>query len=328
MAPQNAKSHRIQRNKKRIIMINIKPRKQFADTVLNLGKKNNKIVVLVSDISHGIFKPFAKLFKKRYYNVGICEQSIVNMAAGLKKTGFIPVIHTIAPFLIERSYEQIKLDFGYQKIGVNLVSVGGTFDYTKLGCSHHCYSDFSLLNHFDNCNIVVPGSALEFDIIFKKIYSKNKINYFRLTENPHGYLIDRKKIQLGKAIKIKNGKDLTILAVGPKLKDVMKCCNYFQKYKKEIEVLYYHTLKPFDKSSLIKSLRKTKKLLVVEEFSSKGGVFDECLRSTKDIKNVKYESISVQPFIHHYGSYEYLSQKAKTDLNSIIRKANKLLNKK
>ena len=64
MAPQNTKSHRIQRNKKRIIMINIKPRKQFADTVLNLGKKNNKIVVLVSDISHGIFKPFAKLFKK------------------------------------------------------------------------------------------------------------------------------------------------------------------------------------------------------------------------------------------------------------------------
>ena len=98
-----------------------KLRAQFGDTILELGKKNKKIVVLVSDISHGIFKKFSRLYKDRYYNVGICEQAIVNMAAGLRKTNLIPVVHTIAPFLIERSYEQIKLDFAYQKLGVNLV---------------------------------------------------------------------------------------------------------------------------------------------------------------------------------------------------------------
>ena len=119
-----------------------KLRNVFAETMLNLGKKNKKLVVIVGDISHGILKPFAKKFPKRYYNIGICESATVNMAAGLSKVGLNPVVHTIAPFLIERAYEQIKLDFGYQKLDVNLVSVGGSFDYSKLECSHHCYMMF------------------------------------------------------------------------------------------------------------------------------------------------------------------------------------------
>jgi len=304
-----------------------KLRPQFADTVLELGKKNKNIVVLVSDISHGIFKRFANLYKDRYYNVGICEQAIVNMAAGIKKTGLIPIVHTIAPFLIERSYEQIKLDFAYQKLGVNLVSVGGTFDYSKLGCSHHCYSDFSLLNHFENCNFVTPGSAKEFDKLFKSIYQINKINYFRLTENPHEIDFKTNEIKFGKGIKVKNGKSATILAVGSKLKEAMKCYNYFYKRRKNLEILYFHTLKPFDKNLLIKSVKKTKKLLVIEEFSQKGGVFSECLNILKDVRNIKVESSSIQAFNHSYGSYEDLCKVSKVDVKNIINKIKLLLKK-
>ena len=131
-----------------------KIRNQFADTVLEIGSKNKKVVIFVGDISHGIMQPFAKKFPNRYYNIGICEPAMVNVAAGLSKSGLIPIVHTIAPFLIERSYEQIKLDFGYQKLPVNLVSVGSSYDYSKLGCSHHCYSDFALMSQFENCNIL------------------------------------------------------------------------------------------------------------------------------------------------------------------------------
>ena len=80
--------------------------------------------------------------------MGICEPSIMSMASGLSISGMIPVVHTIAPFVIERAYEQIKLDFGYQKLGINIITVGGSFDYSKLGCSHHCYTDVSLMSHF------------------------------------------------------------------------------------------------------------------------------------------------------------------------------------
>ena len=94
-------------------------------------------------------------------------------------------MHTIAPFITERTYEQIKLDFGYQKLGINIVSVGGAFDYSQLGCTHHCYSDVSILSHLSDSNIVVPGSATEFNSIFKQIYKNGKINYYKIPEVPH-----------------------------------------------------------------------------------------------------------------------------------------------
>ena len=87
---------------------------------------------------------------------------MANVAAGLSKTGFIPVIHTIAPFLVERSFEQIKLGFGYQKLKGNLVSVGAGFDYCTLGCTHHCYDDFALLKNVEGSQIIYPGSPKEF----------------------------------------------------------------------------------------------------------------------------------------------------------------------
>ena len=104
-----------------------KIRLQFAETVFELGKKNKKIVVFVGDISHGIMQPFAKKFPDRYYNIGICEPAMVNIAAGLSKSGLIPIVHTIAPFLIERSYEQIKLDFAYQKASNEFSKCGSNF---------------------------------------------------------------------------------------------------------------------------------------------------------------------------------------------------------
>ena len=90
-------------------------RAQFAKTVHELSHIDDEIVVVVGDISHGIFKPFADDYPLRYFNIGICEPSMVSVCAGLSKVGLNPIVHTIAPFLIERSFEQIKLDFEYQQ---------------------------------------------------------------------------------------------------------------------------------------------------------------------------------------------------------------------
>jgi len=145
-----------------------KLRQEFADLMLEIGAVDNDLVVLVGDISHGILQPFAQKYPDRYYNVGICEPTIVNMSAGLSKVGLTPVVHTIAPFIIERSYEQIKLDFGYQNLPLNLISVGGAYDYSQLGCSHHCYTDVSLISHIENSCVMMPGTAKEFKILFNQ----------------------------------------------------------------------------------------------------------------------------------------------------------------
>ena len=100
-----------------------KLRENFATLMLELGRKNKDLCVMVGDISHGILQPFAKEFPDRYYNIGICEPSMINIGAGMSKVGLLPVMHTIAPFIAERSYEQIKLDYGYQGLGGNFITI-------------------------------------------------------------------------------------------------------------------------------------------------------------------------------------------------------------
>jgi len=305
-----------------------KIRQQFADSMLEIGQQDKKLVVLVGDISHGILKPYAKKCPTRYYNIGICEPSIVNLAAGISKSGLNPVVHTIAPFITERAYEQIKLDFGYQKLGVNMISIGGSFDYSKLGCSHHCYTDVSLFLHFKNSSIVIPGSNEEFKILFKKIYKQKNIKYFRIPEYSHNIAFDKKEIVFGKAIKVTNGKNLTIVTTGTQLKNAVKVGKMLENKGYTTEILYYHTLKPFDQTQVKKSVLKTKKLLSIEELSSHGGLFGECIKSIIGIKGIQTEQMAVSDFIHGYGSYEDLCDRAGLNVDNIYKKSLKLINKK
>lgn len=301
-----------------------KIRQQFADTVFSIGKKNNKIVVFVGDISHGIMQPFAKRFPNRYYNIGICEPAMVNVAAGLSKMGLIPIVHTITPFLIERSFEQIKLDFGYQKLPINLVSVGATFDYSKLGCSHHSYSDLAIISQFENSQFFYPGSAFEFDVLFKQSYQKNKINYFRVSDFSHNLSLNKNKIKLGKGIKIKNGKDLTIVCAGSFLDDAIEVYEILKKKKIEAEIIYLHTLKPIDQKMIQKSANKTKKILILDSFNLNGGLTSICMNFLKNINNLKIENISIERFIHDYGSYKNLKNKAGFNNTNILSKVKRL----
>lgn len=281
-----------------------KMRQEFADTMLEVGQKDKNLIVLIGDISHFILQPFARKCPGRFYNVGICEPTIVNMAAGLAKTGFYPVVHTIAPFIIERAFEQIKLDFGYQRLGVNLISVGSAFDYAALGCTHHCYGDFALLKTVEGMQIVYPATPQEFNLLFKQTYNNGYPTYFRIPEVQHNIVIDMKKIIFGKGVLVKTGKDITIIALGPQLQTVMDAVGNIKKAGLDPEIIYLPTIKPLDEKIIIKSLSKTKKCLVIEEHSMYGGVFDDVLRATRNIGNISYAGINIgDKFIHEYGKY-------------------------
>ena len=304
-----------------------KLRENFADLMLELGKKNKNLCVMVGDISHGILQPFAKEFPERYYNIGICEPSMINLGAGMSKVGLIPVMHTIAPFIAERSYEQIKLDYGYQKLGGNFVTIGSAFDYSKLGCSHHCYTDISILSHFKNCNIFMPGSKNELYKLFKTVYKQNKINYFKLTDNSHGIYIDYKNIKFGKGIKIKNGKDLTIVAVGSQLKNAVNASKKLNNKDIDAEILYYPTIKPFDKNLFYKSLNKTKKFISVEELSCHDGIYNLCLRAINGKIKFHSKQMAIEDFIHSYGNYNDICNSSNLNEENIIKNAEILFKK-
>jgi transketolase len=283
-------------------------RKVFAETITEIARVDERLIVFVGDISHGIFKELRQDFPDRYYNIGICEPGMLNVAAGLSAKGLIPVVHTIAPFLIERSYEQIKLDFAYQGLGVNLISVGGAFDYAKLGCSHHCYTDYSLLSKFSKSNIFFPGSNIEFRSIFKNVYNNGEMNYFRLTEFPHDISFESSEIKVGKAIKISSGSDLTIVTAGAALKRVKEATYLLNKSGYSVDILYYHTLKPFDSKIVFDSVSKTKKVIVFEENSSEDGLFKLVNNSISGKFVYDIRQMAINDFVRTYGTYEYLCE--------------------
>ena len=300
-------------------------RNAFANLMVETGARDEKIVVIVGDISHGLLKTFRENHPDRYFNIGICEPATVNIAAGLSRVGLIPIVHTIAPFLVERSFEQIKLDFGYQDLSGNFISVGSSFDYSKLGCSHHSYSDVSLMAHLPNSQIFLPGSALEFEIFFRESYKSKHINYFRLTENPHGIEISQEDIKVGKAITIREGMDLTVLTTGSALRNCHEAVEILEHNGISAEIIYLPTFKPFDSNAVRKSIMKTKKFITVEELSAQDGVYNAVLRSIIGLGGVTGKQMAIVDFLRNYGSYSDLQNAAGLSTDHIVQAATDLL---
>ncbi|NQU67568.1 MAG: hypothetical protein HQ510_06465 [Candidatus Marinimicrobia bacterium] len=295
-------------------------RQTFAKEMLNVGQIDDRLVVLVGDISHFALQAFAKACPGRFYNVGICEPTIISIASGLSHAGFYPVVHTIAPFLIERGFEQIKLDFCYQELGGNLISVGSAFDYSGLGVSHYCYNDVALIKSLPGTQIVCPAMPNEFTTIFGMTYHNSNLTYFRLPEVKHGFNISDDKIELGKAIKLRDGEDITIIAFGPQLKTVVQCETMLRNLGIDFELIYIHTIKPFDVKTISDSAQKTGKVLAIEEHSMYGGGCDEVMRVVGNLMGVNAKYISIPNyFVHGYGKiedhYEYLGFTSQNVLN-------------
>lgn len=290
-------------------------RKQLTVTAEALLAKDDRFVVLLGDI--GVFG-FRKAFENhptRVYNIGILEPTTVGVAAGLAMTGFVPLVHTIAPFLVERCVEQLKDDFGYQRLGGNFVSVGASYDYAALGASHHCPGDVAILSSIPGMEIVLPGTASEFDRLLTQAYADGKPTYFRLSEreNPQGY-----EVTFGKAEVIKTGTKATVIAVGPALKPVLAACEGH-----DVTILYYTTVRPFDRETL-KAHAASGKILLCEPYY-KGGLVSE-ITETLYPQPCTIAQVGVpHEFLTHYGKAEEHDEQVGLTAASIAKRLTNLI---
>lgn len=277
-------------------------RKQFAQTLLSVGE-DKRLAVLIGDISHFLLREFEAKYQDRFYNLGIAEQSMVSVAAGLALNGFFPIVHSIAPFITERCYEQIKDDLCYQKLGVNIVSVGSAFDYASLGCTHHCYGDVAILRALPNMQIISPAAPQEFDILFRETYSNGFPTYFRLPNNTHHIKTYPK---FGEIEKLKEGKDATVIVTGPQLQNAFDAISDLEQEKITCDLIYLTTIKPLSESAkeaIIKSAGKTRRILTVEEHTIIGGIADEISMICRNVP-VIYERMGIlDKFLTSYGTY-------------------------
>ena len=153
-------------------------RKMFPKSVLEIMDKDERVVVLLGDIGVFAFKDVFAKYPTRCYNIGICEQSMVGMAAGLAMAGFIPIVHTIEPFLVDRAFEQIKDDFGYQELKGTIVGVDVSKTAPNLGYTHQCPYAISHMNDIIGMKTFEPKTPQELDTILKENYEG--LNYIRI----------------------------------------------------------------------------------------------------------------------------------------------------
>ena len=142
-------------------------RRRFGKILTKLAREDKSIILIVADIGYGIFNDFRKEHPDRFFNLGICEQSIIGVAAGAALQGLKPWVYTITPFLIERPFEQIKLDIDQQKTNVNLV---GFADYPSLGPTHSELNDKKLMKLMKNIKSFYPKNGSETEVLIKKTH--------------------------------------------------------------------------------------------------------------------------------------------------------------
>ncbi len=217
-------------------------REQFARTVENMMARDERVALLLAEISVSLFKRALRDFPERVVNVGIMEQTLVSAAAGFALEGFIPVLHSIAPFLVERPFEQIKDDFCYQNLPGNFVSNGASYDYSEEGMTHHGFADVPVLRSLPGMRIVVPGAPAELDTLFRAVYGDGGRTYFRTSVKRNR---EERPVRFGALDVVREGSRAAVVAVGPMLDATLAAAGDL-----DVSVLYCTTVAPFDGETL------------------------------------------------------------------------------
>ncbi len=230
-------------------------RERFAATATELLEEDPLVAVVLADISVSMFADAARRHPDRVLNVGIREQLLVNVAAGLALTGLRPIAHTLAPFLVERAFEQIKLGFSYQGVGGVLVSAAASYDSSHAGRTHHAPGDVALLDTLADWTIHVPGHPDEVDVLLRDAVAGEGRVYLRTStqQNTHPMPVNHR----GEAIVLRRGLRATVVAVGPMLDPVLRATEGL-----DVTVLYAATIRPFDAHTLLTTLASPHVVLV------------------------------------------------------------------
>ncbi|GAB1393983.1 transketolase [Rhodocyclaceae bacterium] len=271
-------------------------RKQLVTTVTRELGCHTDVTLLLGDIGVFGFREAFSLHPERVFNIGILEGATISLASGMAKMGLVPIVHTIAPFLVERAYEQIKIDFAYQDHGGNFISVGASYDYASLGCTHHCPGDVGILLNIPGMEIIVPGTAEEFDSLFNQAYRNGRPTYFRLSERENSESLP---VQFGQATVVKRGRKATIVAIGPTLDSVMKAT-----VDLDVTILYYTTLSPFDSETLsANTCPGSDHLILIEPFYA--GTMTSQIITAMQGRHISLTQIGIpRHFIVNYGKAE------------------------
>lgn len=249
-------------------------RQSYGEALLELGKKNEKVVVLDADLA-GATKTniFAKEIPERFFDMGIAEQDMIGTAAGFATCGKIPFASTFAVFATGRVYDQIRNSVCYPNLNVKICATHCGITVGEDGATHQMLEDINLMRGLPNMTVISPADDVEAKWAVEEAARINGPVYIRFGRAATPIIYDANyEFKLGKAIQFGDGEDVTIFATGMMVAESLKAKEELEKEGIKVRVVDIHTIKPIDKDIIIKCAKETKKLISIEEHSIIGGL--------------------------------------------------------
>lgn len=256
-------------------MNKIPNRQAICEVLMEQAKEDKDIVVLCSD-SRGSasLTPFANEFPEQFVEVGIAEQNLVSISAGLAKCGKKPFAASPACFLSTRSYEQAKVDCAYSNTNVTLIGISGGVSYGALGMSHHSAQDIAAMSAIPNMRVYLPSDRFQTACLIKALLKDEKPAYVRVGRNPVEdiYTEDACPFEMDKATVITEGTDVAIIACGEMVRPAVDAAELLKAEGISATVVDMYCVKPLDKEAIVKAATNAKVVITVEEHAPFGGL--------------------------------------------------------
>ncbi|MEA4940784.1 MAG: transketolase C-terminal domain-containing protein [Christensenella sp.] len=253
-------------------------REIYGRTLTELGKNDDRIVGVTADLANTTaIVHFANAFPERFFNVGIAEQNMFGVAAGLAKAGLIPFASTMAIFACLRAGEQVRTDIAYQSLPVKIIATHAGISFGHAGTTHHCTEDFAVMRSIANMTVICPADGIETSMAVQACAKTPGPVYIRIGRGfePPCYENANYDFEIGKAITMRDGTDITVICCGIAVLQTLQAAKTLAEQDGiSVRVINMHTIKPIDREAILKAVVDTRRILTIEEHNVIGGLGD------------------------------------------------------
>lgn len=305
-------------------------RKEFCETLISMAEQDNRVVVLDADLMNAAgTKPFRAAFPERTFDCGVQEANMVGVAAGLSSRGFIPFTHTFGPFAARRACDQIFMSCAYAKQNVKVVGSDPGITAALNGGTHMPFEDMGIMSTIPEMAVVEPCDAVSVREVTKLAKETYGTWYIRLhrKEAPVIYE-DGTEFEVGKAHLLREGKDVTIIAIGYLVAEALKAAEELEKEGISARVLDMWCLKPLDEEAVLAAASETGAIVTAENHNIRNGLGSAVASVLALHQPVPVEMVGVQDEFGEVGKVPYLAERFKLTAEEIVNKSRKALARK
>ncbi|MBN1344326.1 MAG: transketolase family protein [Phycisphaerae bacterium] len=305
-------------------------REIYGEVLTQIGMQRPDIVAMTADLAGSTkIGTFQKKFPERFFNVGIQEPNMFSLASGMAAAGLTPVVSTFAVFTSLRSAEQVRTDIDYQKRNVKIIATHGGTSFGQAGTTHHCTEDIAIMRSFANMTVIVPADGYETAKAVTAAVEMDGPVYIRIGRGfePPVYDSMDYDFEIGKAIEMHEGTDITLIACGVTVLQAVEAAKFLQENSGlSVRVLNMHTIKPLDEEAVMKAVMDTRRIVTVEDHNTNGGlgtaVADVIAASGK---GCAFTKVGIPGIYAIVGYPDDLLAHYKMDANGLIETVNQIM---